>query len=113
MTNMPRVEYNKTKGLFQALGSGFALNQIETMNGSDLTLTAGTTVAILKSAHDVTLPTSGNNAGDLILIIADHASAEIAAAGQQTGGKITFNTVGDGALAVYDGTEWQVLRSIL
>ncbi len=109
---MPKVEYTKAKGLVQATGVGFALNQIETMNGENLTLTSGTTVAILKSAHDVTLPTSGNSRGDMILIVADHASAEIAAAGTQIGGKVTFDSVGDGAIAVYDGTEWQVLRSI-
>ena len=109
---MPKVEYTKAKGLVQSTGSGFALNSIETMNGSDLTLTRGTTVAILKSAHDVTLPVAAT-AGDMIIIVADNASAEIAAAGTQIGGKVTFNSVGDGALAVYDGTEWQVLRSIV
>ena len=110
---MPKVEYTKLKGLVQAPGAGFALNQIEIMNGTDLTLTVGTTVAILKSAHDVTLPTLGNKRGDMIIIVADHASAEIAAVGTQIGGKVSFNSVGDGALAVHDGNEWQVLRSIL
>jgi hypothetical protein len=109
---MPKVVYTKAKGLVQETGAGFALNEIEIMNGTNLTLTAGTTVAILKSAHDVTLPTADNNTGDMILVIADHASAEIAAAGTQIGGKVTFDSVGDGAIAVYDGTEWQVLRSI-
>ena len=40
---MPRVEYTAAAGLVQRSGAGFALNQIEVMNGSNLAIAQGTT----------------------------------------------------------------------
>jgi hypothetical protein len=110
---MPRVEYTSAKGLVQSTGAGFALNQIENISGNT-TLTQGTTVAIGKSGgtHEITLPPKeGAHQGDVVIIIMDHTAGKLKATDTQLGGDVTFNAVGDGAVCVFDGTEWQVIVS--
>ena len=110
---MPKIEYTKAKGLVQSTGAGFALNQIESIAGNT-TLTQGTTVAIVKSGgtHQITLPpVGGANSGDVVIVIMDHNTGVLKAAGTQLGGDVTFNAIGDGAVCVFDGTEWQVIVS--
>lgn len=107
---MPKVEYSKTKGLVTATGAGFALNNITTVNGAHATLAQGTCVAILKSDHKITLPTTANT-GDLLVLVVDVAGGDLESDGTQLGSDVEFTAVGQGALCVYDGTEWQVLVS--
>ena len=111
---MPRVEYNKTQGLFQASGSGFALNEIESISGNT-TLTQGTCVAIGQSGgtHEITLPpNAGANTGDIIFIIMNHTAGKLMHNGQcNIASDVTFNAKGDGAICIYDGSKWQVIVS--
>ncbi len=107
---MPRIEYTSAKGLVQSSGAGFALNNIVTIDGSHTTLDRGTCVAILKSDHKITLPSSASP-GDVCIIIIDVAGGDLESDGTQLGGDVAFNAKGDGAICVYDGTEWQVVVS--
>ena len=107
---MPKVEYSKTKGLVTATGAGFALNNITTVNGAHTTLAQGTCVAILKSDHKITLPTTAST-GDICIIIVDVAGGDLESDGTQLGSDVAFTAAGDGAVCIYDGTEWQVLVS--
>tara|TARA_Y200000002_G_scaffold382677_1_gene400687 strand:+ start:209 stop:538 length:330 start_codon:yes stop_codon:yes gene_type:complete len=108
---MPQVEYTKAKGLVQKTGNGFSLNQIERCNGSHLTLTQGTAVCIVETDHKVTLPASPNS-GDVILVISNVAGGDLESDGTQLDADLAFAAKGDGVICVYDGTEWQVLRSL-
>ena len=106
---MPQVEYTKVKGLVQNSGSGFSLNQIETTSGNT-TLTQGTAVCVITGAHQVTLPTSPND-GDVVIVMMSAAEAGVLKGTGAAFGDITFNAIGDGAVCVYDGTNWQAVIS--
>jgi hypothetical protein len=106
---MPQVEYTKAKGLVQKTGSGFSLNQIHTTTGN-VTLDQGTTVCVISSNHEVTLPTSPND-GDMIIVMMSAAAAGVLKGDGAAFGDITFNAIGDGAVCVYDGTNWQAVIS--
>ena len=108
---MPKVEYTKAKGLVQSTGSGFALNAIQHVSG-DITLDRGTCVCIVNGGTnpEITLPTAASD-GDVLILIDDNADSILKNTGTQLGGDVTFNAKGDGAVCVYDGTEWQVMVS--
>ena len=104
---MPKVEYTKAKGLVQSTGSGFALNQIETMNGSHLAVSQGTTFVELQTAHQVTLPpASGANTGDIIILALSATAAAVLKGDDAAHGDTTLGTIGDGAICVFNGTQW-------
>ena len=102
---MPRVEYTASTGLVQRTGSGFALNQIETMNGSDLSIAQGTTFVELQTAHTASLPASAST-GDICILAVSAGVAAILGTDNKAGGEVTFNAIGDGATCVYNGTQW-------
>ena len=106
---MPRVEYTKAKGLVQSTGSGFALNEIETTSGH-LALTQGTTYCEITGAHQVTLPAVATaNTGDVVILsMSAAANGKIMTTGK-AGGTVTFNAKGDGAICVFNGTQWVCL----
>ena len=106
---MPRVEYSKTAGLVQKSGSGFALNQIVTTSGN-VTLEQGTTVCIISGEHEVTLPQSPND-GDVIIVMMSAAENGVLKGTGAAFGDLTFDAIADGAICVYDGTNWQAVRS--
>ena len=105
---MPKVEYTKAKGLVQSTGSGFALNQIQTMDGADLQVLQGTTFVELKTADDCTLPpAAGANTGDVIIIaVSAGVAAKLLGNSETVHSTVTFGTIGDGALCVFNGTKW-------
>ena len=106
---MPRVEYTKAKGLVQSTGSGFALNQIETTAGS-VTLTQGTTYVDIAGNHEVILPPpAGANTGDVIILSQSGAHSGVLKTNNKAGGDVTFNAKGDGAICVFNGTQWVCL----
>ena len=107
---MPRVEYTAAAGLVQRTGSGFALNQIETMDGSDLAVAVGTTFVELKTADNCTLP-AGANTGDVCILAVSAAAAAVLKGDNKAGGDVTFGAIGDGAICVYNGTEWVCMVS--
>ena len=102
---MPRVEYTAAAGLVQRSGAGFALNQIETMNGSNLSISQGTTFVKLHTAHAATLPAEASPGDVCILAVTAGVNASIAA-DNKIGGAVSFNAIGDGAICVYDGSNW-------
>ena len=106
---MPQVEYTKAKGLVQKTGSGFSLNQIITTSGN-VTLEQGTTVCVISGAHQVTLPTSPNT-GDMVILMMSAAAGGVLKGTGASFNDITFNAIGDGAVCVYDGTNWQAVLS--
>lgn len=106
---MPQVEYTKAKGLVQSTGSGFSLNQIE-VTTANVTLTQGTAVCIITADHQVTLPTSPNK-GDVVIVIMGAAAAGVLKGEGAAFGDTTFNAIGDGAVCVYDGSDWQAVIS--
>lgn len=106
---MPQVEYTSAKGLVQKTGSGFSLNQIQSITGNT-TLTQGTAVALVTGAHQVTLPTSPNT-GDVVIVSMTTAANGVLKGTGASFGDITFGEIGDGAICVYDGTNWHAVRS--
>ena len=106
---MPQIEYTSAKGLVQKSGSGFSLNQIQSIS-ANTTLTQGTAVALLTGAHEVTLPTSPNT-GDVVIISMTAAANGVLKGTGASFADITFNAVGDGAVCVYDGTNWHAVVS--
>ena len=107
---MPRVEYTAAAGLVQRAGAGFALNQVETMDGGHLSVAQGTTFVELKSAHNCTLPATANT-GDVVILAVTAAAAAGLKSDNKVGGDVTFGAIGDGAICVYNGTAWACLVS--
>ena len=105
---MPKVTYTKAKGLVQATGSGFALNEIETMNGSNLSVAQGTAFVELQTAHECTLPAAATaNTGDVIIVAVSAAvAAKLIGSSETVHSTVTFGTIGDGAVCVFNGTKW-------
>ena len=104
---MPKVEYTKAKGLVQATGSGFALNEIQTMNGAHLQVLQGTTFVELQSAHNVTLPpAAGANTGDVVILALSAGVAAVLKGDDAAHSDVTLGTIGDGAICVFNGTQW-------
>lgn len=107
---MPRVEYTAAAGLVQRSGAGFALNQIETMNGAHLSVSQGTTFVNMVTANQVTLPATAN-AGDVCILANSAAVASVLKTDNKAGGDVTFGAIGDGAICVHNGTQWVCLVS--
>ena len=108
---MPRVEYTAAAGLVQRTGSGFALNQIEVMDGSNLSVSVGTTFVELKTADECTLP-AGASTGDIcILAVSAAVGAVLKVTNTALAADATFNAQGDGAICVYNGTAWVCMVS--
>ena len=107
---MPRVEYKASTGLVQRAGSGFALNQIETMNGANLDVAQGTTFVELVTAHNCTLPATASQ-GDVCILAVSAGVSAVLKGDNKAGSDVTFNAIGDGAICVYNGTQWVCLIS--
>ena len=107
---MPRVEYTAAAGLVQRSGAGFALNQIETMNGADLAVAQGTTFVELVSAHNCTLPATANT-GDVCILAVSATANTVFKGTNRAGGDVTLGTIGDGAICVHNGTQWVCMIS--
>ena len=107
---MPNINIDFVKGLVQKSGAGFGINSKVVVNGGDTTLDATTFLTEIETAHEVTLPSSATTGA--IKLIVNTAAVESHLMGTNaTTGNIDFNAIGDGAICIYDGTEWIVLRS--
>ena len=109
---MPKINIDFTKGLVQETGSGFGINSRVVVNGAHAALDATIFLTEITSAHQVTLPASGATGAIKLVMMSAAAAGVLMAENTTLGGNLTFAAIGDGAICVYDGTEWQVMRSL-
>ena len=111
---MPKVSIDFTKGLVQKDGGGFAVNSITTVSET-VTLDATTfltkAVAAFTNNNELTLPSTADT-GTIKLIISDSTNNVVVKGTNAQSSDVTLTNVGDMCLCVFDGTEWQVGRSL-
>jgi len=107
---MPKINIDFTKGLVQESGAGFGIDSRVVVNGGDATLDATTFLTEIETAHECTLPASAATGAIKVVVNTVAVGSKLMGA-NATIGNITFNAVGDGAICIFDGTEWQVMRT--
>ena len=110
---MPKATYTPLKGLVQAPGGGFHVNDITVVTAT-ANLDATTFLTVVDNAftntNTLTLPSSADT-GAIKVIISDTANeCNIAATNATTA--VVLTNVGDMAICQYNGTEWVVGRSL-
>ena len=107
---MPKMTYSAAKGLVQAAGSGFNLNSITSVSGTE-SLDSGTVVTIATAASTLTLPASADSGAFKIILVDQGAGTDnvvIKATNASLGSDATLNATGEFAICVFNGTEWIV-----
>jgi len=111
---MPKVNIDFTKGLVQSPGGGFAVNSLTEVSATgnlDATTFLTKAVAAFTNNDELTLPASADT-GTVKIIISDSANNVILKGTNAQTGDVTLTNIGDMAICVFDGTEWQVGRSL-
>ncbi len=108
---MPKINIDFVKGLVQESGAGFGIDSRVVIDGGDATLDATTFLTEVASAHEVTLPASAATGAIKVIINNDNVASHLMATNTTLAANVDFNAVGDGAICIYDGTEWIVLRT--
>ena len=111
---MPRVDIDFTKGLVQLSGGGFAVNALAEVSATatlDATTFLTKAVAAFTNNNELTLPSSADT-GTVKIIISDSANNVVLKGTNAQVGDTTLTNIGDMAICVFDGTEWQVGRSL-
>ena len=111
---MPKVTYTPLKGLVQAQGKGFVVNDIVSLSGTK-TLDATTFLTVATAASTLTLPsTADTGAVKVIIVDQDGGGANIDLQKENTifsGGSnpaVRMNSTGEMVICIYNGTEWIV-----
>ena len=111
---MPKVTYTPSSGLIQAAGSGVNINSILGGQSGEVNLDSKTFLTVFTGASsggDVTLPASADT-GAIKIIMADTAANVVINGTNCSTGNVTMTNVGDFVVAVFNGTEWIVGRSL-
>ena len=108
---MPKINIDFTKGLVQESGAGFGIDSKVEVSGGDATLDATTFLTEIASAHEVTLPASAATGAIKVLVNTAAVQSHLVATNTTLAANEDFNAIGDGAICIYDGTEWIVLRT--
>ncbi len=109
---MPKVTYKPSSGLVQATGAGLNINSITSI-ATDTNLDATTFLTVATAAiANVVLPATADT-GAIKVIIADTDANHVVVKGTNcTTGDLNLTNFGDFVIAVYNGTEWVVGRSL-
>tara|TARA_Y100000114_G_C11740426_1_gene318622 strand:- start:937 stop:1269 length:333 start_codon:yes stop_codon:yes gene_type:complete len=108
---MPNINIDFVKGLVQKSGAGFGIDSKVEVNGVDTTLDATTFLTEIASAHEVTLPASAATGAIKVIINKAAVASHLVSTNTTLDANVDFNAIGDGAICIYDGTEWQVMRT--
>ena len=108
---MPKINIDFVKGLVQETGAGFGIDSRVVVNGGNASLDATTFLTEITSAHEVTLPASAATGAIKVIMNSAAVGSKIMATNTILGGNLVMNAIGDGAICIYDGTEWIVLRT--
>jgi len=108
---MPKINIDFTKGLVQESGAGFGIDSRVVVTGDDATLDATTFLTEITSAHEFTLPATAATGAIKVVINSAAVESHLMATNTTLGANVDFNAIGDGAICIFDGTEWQVMRT--
>ena len=107
---MPKINIDFTKGLVQESGAGFGIDSRVVVSG-DATLDATTFLTEITTAHECTLPATAATGAIKVVINSAAVESHLMAANTTLAANVDFNAIGDGAICIFDGTEWQVMRT--
>ena len=105
---MPKVIYDKTKGLHQVSGSGFVL-AAESVSGNGAA-DPGTAVTVATAACNLSLA-DGSTAGQLKYFVSTTADDVVVTPANTTGAwvKVTLTNIGDSITCLWSGGGWVLL----
>ena len=112
---MPKLTYTELAGLVQASGAGFNLNSITTVAAAgNLDSTTFLTVSTANiGGGGLVLPASADTGAVKVIFTTTDDDVLVKDTNTNLGSDVLLTNKGDLCLCIYDGTKWQVGKSLI